>query len=127
MLHALLILVGLQCLGDLIARAAGLPVPGTVIGLVLLWLGLTIRGARAGSAPAVPAALDQTVRKLHDHFGLLFVPPGAGVVAHLDQLAQHGVALLMVVMVSTALTIAATALIAARARTVPRSAGVPAE
>ena len=127
MLHALLILVGLQWVGDWIAGAVGLPVPGTVIGLVLLWLGLSIHGARVGTSRAVPEALGQTIRGLHDHFGLLFVPAGAGVVAHLDQLAQHGVALVIVIIFSTALTIGATALIAAGARTAAASAGVPAE
>jgi holin-like protein len=127
MLHALLILVGLQYVGGWIAGAVGLPVPGTVIGLVLLWLGLSVHGARISNARAVPEALVRTVRGLHDHFGLLFVPAGAGVVAHLDQLAQHGVALLIVIIVSTALTIGATAVIAAGARTAPASAGVPAE
>lgn len=113
MLYAVLTLVALQCVGDLIAAAASLPIPGMVIGLVLLVCGLGVRGWRLGFQHAVPEALNRTAGTLHGNFGLLFVPAGVGVVANLPRLAADGLALLGAVLLSTAITIAVTATIAA--------------
>lgn len=113
MLYAVLMLVALQCLGDLIAGAASLPIPGMVIGLMLLLCGLGLRGWWLGSQHAVPGALNRVAGTLHGHFGLLFVPAGVGVIANLDRIASSGLALLVVVLLSTAVTIAVTAMIVA--------------
>jgi putative effector of murein hydrolase LrgA (UPF0299 family) len=112
MLYAVLTLVMLQCLGDLISAAASLPISGMVIGLMLLLSGLTIRSWWLGSERAVPEALNQVTGSLHGHFGLLFVPAGVGVVANIDRLQADGLALLATVLLSTAVTIAVTAVIA---------------
>jgi holin-like protein len=113
MLYAGLALVALQCLGDLIAAAGSLPIPGMVIGLILLFCGLSVRGWWLGSQRAVPGALNRLAGSLHSHFGLLFVPAGVGVVANIDRLAMDGPALLAAVLISTAVTVAVTATIAA--------------
>jgi holin-like protein len=113
LLHTVLVLIALQCAGDLIAAAASVPIPGMVIGLVLLLAGLGIRGRRLGPQRAVPHALARIAETLHGHFGLLFVPAGVGVLANIGRLAANGPALLAAVLCSTALTIAVTATIAA--------------
>lgn len=113
MLYAVLTLVVLQCLGDLVAAAASLPIPGMVIGLMLLLCGLGIRSWRLGSQRAAPDALNRVAGTLHSHFGLLFVPAGVGVIANIDRLATDGLALLGAVLLSTTVTIAVTATIAA--------------
>lgn len=113
MLYAILTLIAVQCLGDLIAAAIALPIPGMVIGLMLLLCCLGIRGWWLGSQRAVPDALNRVAGTLHGHFGLLFVPAGVGVVANIDRLATDGLALLAAVLLSTAVTIALTAMIAA--------------
>jgi holin-like protein len=113
MLYAVLTLIALQCLGDLIAAATSLPIPGMVIGLMLLLCSLGIRSWRLGSQRAVPDALNRVAGTLHGHFGLLFVPAGVGVVANIDRLETDGLALLAAVLLSTAVTIAITAMIAA--------------
>lgn len=112
-MYAVLTLIALQSLGDLIAATASLPIPGTVIGLMLLLCGLGIRGWRLGSQRAVPDALNRAAGTLHGHFGLLFVPAGVGVVANMDRLAADGPALLAAVLLSTVITIAVTAAVAA--------------
>jgi holin-like protein len=120
-LYAMLILFALQCLGDLIAAAAALPIPGMVIGLVLLVFVLALRSRRLGAERAVPDALNRVAAGLHGHFGLLFVPAGVGVLANIHRLATDGLALLAAVLFSTAMTIALTALIAVWRPSVVRS------
>src|SRR5262249_7686795 len=128
MLYAVLTLIALQCLGDLIAAAASLPIPGMVIGLMLLLCGLGVRSWRLGFQRVVPDALNRVAGTLHGHFGLLFVPAGVGVVANMDLLAADGLALLAAVLLSTAITIAVTATIASLRRKVVHSPEtIPAE
>lgn len=105
MLNALLLLLALQVTGDTLVALVGLPIPGMVIGLVLLLAILAARGRWLGAERAVPPGLDAAAKGLHDHLGLLFVPAGAGIVAHFGLLGVEGPALLLAVVVGTATTI----------------------
>jgi holin-like protein len=128
MLHAFLVVLALQVVGDLIADLLTIPVPGMVIGLVLLLAGLGLRRRWLGPERAVPQAIQQLAKGLHDNFGLLFVPAGVGVVANFHRIATDAPALLATILLSTVLTIAVTALIAAeRSNTVRAVDTTPAE
>lgn len=116
MLHALLLLLLLQLFGEALVMVLRLPVPGMVVGLALLLGLLAWRARRLGADRAIPADLDALVKGLHGHLGLLFVPAGAGVLAQVDLVAREGPAILLAVVVSTALTMTVTAVIA-RGRT----------
>lgn len=105
---AILTLIGLQLAGDLIADVSALPVPGMVIGLILLVAALWVRGRMQGSADAVPEALNRMAKALHDNLGLLFVPAGVGVMANLQILATDAVGLFAAVAVSTLVTVTVT-------------------
>src|ERR1700722_7484219 len=67
------VLWGFAELGDLIATAAHLTVPGSVIGMLLLWAALEARVVRLN-------LIDGGARILMAVLGLLFVPAGAGFV-----------------------------------------------
>ena len=99
-------LLVLQSLGELLAHALVLPFPGPVIGMVLLLPLLRWR--------AVREPVEATAGFLLAHLSLLFVPVGVGVVAHLELLAGHGAALLAVIVVSTWIGLAVTALVLRR-------------
>lgn len=105
MLNALVLLLALQFAGEALVARAGLPIPGMVVGLVLLLTILAARGRWLGAARAVPPGLDAAAKGLHDHLGLLFVPAGAGIVAHFGLLGVEGPALLLAVVAGTAATI----------------------
>jgi holin-like protein len=113
MLYAFLVVLALQGLGDLIADLLAIPVPGMVIGLSVLLAGLGLRRHWLGPERALPQTIEQLAKGLHDNFGLLFVPAGVGVVANFHRIATDAPALLATVLLSTILTIAVTALIAA--------------
>ncbi len=101
MLRALTILLVCQFAGEVTARAAGLPLPGPVIGLLLLLVALIIRGGP-------DKGLHDTSSGLLRHLSLLFVPAGVGVVTQLDALAQNWAAILVAVVVSTTLGLVVT-------------------
>jgi len=104
MLPAITLLLVYQLIGEVIARFFALPVPGPVIGMALLFATLAVRGA-------VSDELRGTANGLLQHLSLLFVPAGTGVMLHLDRLADEWLALLASLLVSTALTIAVSALL----------------
>jgi holin-like protein len=58
----------------------------------------------------LPSALVETANGLLKHLSLLFVPAGVGVVQQLDRLGSEGVRLVAVIVLSTAITLAVTAL-----------------
>jgi putative effector of murein hydrolase LrgA (UPF0299 family) len=111
MLHAILILLGCQLIGEVISRGLSLPVPGPVIGMAVLFSALQWR-ARAGKAADVAELpLGAVAAFLLANLSLLFVPAGTGIVRQIDVLAAHGVGLIVALVVSTALTLIVTALV----------------
>jgi holin-like protein len=120
MLAGLTWLLVFQCLGEVIVRGLGLPVPGPVIGMLLLFVTLRIRRPLAERVEGAATALLQ-------HLSLLFVPAGVGVMLHVGRLADEWPAIVAALVLSTVLAIGVTA-VAMRAlvrRGVPRDAGRP--
>ena len=103
MLPFLTLLLLCQLAGEVVARLAGLPVPGPVVGLVLLFGVLVVRGRPA-------PALEQGADRLLGHLSLLFVPAGVGVVQYLGTLADQWLAVTVALVGSAVAGIAATGL-----------------
>ncbi len=59
----------------------------------------------------LPLALGDTADGLLRHLSLLFVPAGTGVIQHLDRLGTDAMRLVAVVVLTTAITLAVTALV----------------
>lgn len=104
MIAALTLLLLCQLAGELLARLLGLPVPGPVLGLVLLFLFCCLR-------PQMPDALRDTAQTILRHLSLLFVPAGVGVMVHAARIESEWVAIVVALLVSAVLTIAVTALV----------------
>ncbi|QBX33680.1 CidA/LrgA family protein [Paracoccus liaowanqingii] len=102
MIRMLAIILGFQLVGEVASRALGLPLPGPVLGLVLLALACILR-------PALAEAIRPTASGLLSHLSLFFVPAGVGIVAHWDLLRVQGLGLAVAIMGSTALALAAGA------------------
>ena len=80
-----------------------MPVPGPVVGLVLLLPALQWARLRTPIAAAADLLLA--------HLSLLFVPVGVGVITHLALVSRHGVQLLVVIVLATWVGLAVTALV----------------
>jgi len=102
MLEYLTLILICQLAGEFVVNAAGLPIPGPVIGMILLFLFLIFKGE-------IPQQLESVTRGLLNNLSLMFVPAGVGVMVHLKLLEADGAALLIAIVVSTALTIMVTA------------------
>ncbi|THD85310.1 CidA/LrgA family protein [Aliigemmobacter aestuarii] len=104
MIHALLVILGAQLAGEAIAQALGLPLPGPVLGLILLVAGFA-------TIPGLLALVRPVAQGILGHLSLLFVPAGVGVVGHLDRLGASGLPLILAIVLSTVLAIAVGALV----------------
>lgn len=104
MLGALTLILCCQLAGELLVEASGLPVPGPVVGMVLLFAWLALR---KGVDKDLGATADALLRNL----ALLFVPAGVGVVLHLGLLGREGIAISVALIVSTLATVVVTALV----------------
>jgi holin-like protein len=112
MIEAIAAVLLCQLLGEGMARALALPVPGPVIGLMLLFCALLARDRlmpQAASPDETP--LGVLAGFLLAHLSLLFVPAGVGIVGQWELIARHGVGLLLSLVVSTAAALAVSALV----------------
>lgn len=106
-----------QLVGEALARGLGLPVPGPVIGMGLMFLFLIARDARRSPlprllpAPLTDGTLETMAKALLVNLSLLFVPAGVGVVGRLDLIRTQGVKLAIILLVSTAISLLTTVLV----------------
>lgn len=102
MLETLIWLIGYYLAGEFLARSLALPLPGSVLGMLLLFVSLCVRRG-------VPLTLREHVPPLMQHLSLLFIPSGVGAVLLSARLAEHAAALAVVLTVSTLATLLASA------------------
>lgn len=103
MLGAITTLLVYQLVGEVLVHFFALPVPGPVVGMLLLFLSLWLKGS-------IPEALHTTANTILQHLSLLFVPAGVGVMVHFARVSGEILAIVVAVLSSTALAIAAAAL-----------------
>ena len=77
MILGFLALLACQLAGQFIVDAVGVPVPGPVVGMVLLLVVLLVR--KPGNDSGTVRAADALLR----HLQLLFIPAGVGLIAYL--------------------------------------------
>jgi len=96
-----LILFGFLGLGEALAASTGVPIPGSVLGMLLLTAALVSGLVR-----------EEWVARVSDgllgHLGLLFVPPGVGVMLHFDLIRREWLPIVATLAVSTVAVLAAT-------------------
>ncbi len=102
-LRGLAWLLVFQSIGELVSRGLSLPLPGPVVGMVLLLIALRF--------PRVREPVSECARFLLSHLSLLFIPVGVGVMTNLTLLSQYGGRMLVVITLSTWIGLAVTALV----------------
>jgi len=87
--------------GEIAARSGLLPLPAPVTGLILLYADLAGRGK-------LPDDLAVLADRLLQFLGMLFVPAGVGVIAHLNVLKTEALPILAAIIGGTAITLFVT-------------------
>ena len=101
MLGAITGLLACQLAGEVLVRLSGVPVPGPVAGMALLFVVLLVRGG-------VPEGLERVTRGLLGHLALLFVPASVGVMVHLGTIGHEALPILGALVGGTAVTMVVT-------------------
>lgn len=107
MLDAITAIFCCQLAGELLVKTLALPVPGPVVGMLILFSWLTVRGS-------VSASLEQVTDGLLANLSLLFVPAGVGVMLHAGLLGREWLAIGVALVVSTLASVAVTGLVMRR-------------
>ncbi|QYY31014.1 MULTISPECIES: CidA/LrgA family protein [Cupriavidus] len=104
MLQTFAILLVFQSVGEVVSYALRLPVPGPVLGMIMLfgWLVFDDR---------LLPIIQGTTSELLKHLSLLFVPAGVGIMVHANRIEGEWMPILIALVVSTWLAIATTAVV----------------
>ncbi len=102
MLSAIALILAFQVAGEIISRATGIPVPGPVIGMILMLLAFFVKDDLIDR-------IRPTGGVLLTNLSLLFVPAGVGVMRYTDLFLREGLAIGAVLVLSTIIAMLVTA------------------
>lgn len=105
MIKALAVLLLFQCLGETIAFVGNIPVPGPVIGMLLLLAALRL-------SKRTRSTVEQPCLAFLKHLSVLFVPAGVGIVLNAGQVESDLLPIAATILIGTALTVCITAITA---------------
>ena len=102
MLEYFTLILVFQLIGEFTVSTFDVPFPGPVVGMVLLFVFLVIKGT-------IPEKLGGVSGALLNNLSLLFIPAGVGVMAHVEVLGADVWPLSIALVASTLITIVVTA------------------
>lgn len=102
MIGAIAALLLMQLIGTLLVQFTHIPLPGPVVGMLLLFLYLLWSGG-------VPKSLLRTTRPILENLSLLFVPAGVGILAHWNEVAGQAGKVAIVLVLGAVITLVVTA------------------
>lgn len=95
------IILMILLLGEAIRMGTGISIPGTVIGMIILFIALLTKVIKLDQ-------IDMISKFLLDHLAFLFVPAGVGLISSLDLIGKAWLPILAIVLISTVLVIGIT-------------------
>lgn len=107
MINTFATLLIFQTLGEGLGYAFALPIPGPVIGMLLLFFYLLIK-------PRAAEKLAPTTLEFLKHLSLLFIPAGVGIMVHAQRVAAEWLPIATALVISTVVSLVVTALVMRR-------------
>ena len=117
MVPAFALLLVFQLIGEVAVQLLALPLPGPLVGMLLLFAALVVRGA-------LPPSLGEAANALLGHLMLLFIPAVTGVMMYFERIGQEWLPFFAACILGAAVTLAVTAL---TLRWMLRATGTPGE
>ncbi|WP_456379555.1 CidA/LrgA family protein [Thiolapillus sp.] len=103
-LNGITLLLCYQLAGEIGVKLLQWPVPGPVLGMLLLFLTMLLSKKYAPSVDVASTAL-------LSHLSLLFVPAGVGMMVHFEHLANEWLPIVVALVLGTVVTMATSALV----------------
>jgi holin-like protein len=104
MINTFATLLVFQTLGEGLAFGFSLPIPGPVIGMVLLFCYLLVK--RDAAQKLAPVTLE-----FLKHLSLLFVPAGVGIMVYAQRVASEWLPIAAALIISTVVSLVVTAVV----------------
>lgn len=101
-LQQLMIILGAYLLGVIIQTAFSMPIPGTVLGLIILFLGLY-------SGIIKVEMIEDMCEILISHMSFLFIPAGVGLITSFNLLSGKIIAFSLIILITTVIVWLVTA------------------
>jgi holin-like protein len=101
LLRQFAIVIVICFLGEILNRFLGIPIPGNVLGMIILLAGLVTKVIKL-------SYIEDISEFLLKHLAFFFVPAGVGIISSLDILKGNWTSILAIVFISTVLVTAAT-------------------
>jgi len=101
-IYGVTILLVYQLAGEVSVHFLGLPIPGPVMGMTMLFLTLLLRGDTGPS-------LDTAASGLLSHLSLLFVPAGVGMIVHFNRIMDEWLPITAALVLGTVVTMTVSA------------------
>lgn len=99
MIASFAFILGFQVLGEALSRLFGLPVPGPVLGMVLMLFAFFLKDNLVDE-------IRPTAGVLLANMSLLFVPAGVGIMRHGERFMNEGIGIVVTIMASTLIAMA---------------------
>lgn len=103
LLRQLGIILGIALLGEIISKLLNLPIPGNVLGMVILLIFLSLKIVKI-------EMIEELSNFLLGYLAFFFIPAAVGLIANLDLLKEQGIAILTICVISTIVAIVVTGL-----------------
>lgn len=99
-----IIILGIYLLGELISKGLNLPVPGNIIGMLLLLLLLCTKVIKVENV--------ETVSNFFlDHLAFFFIPAGVGLLTSFDSIKSSLIQIVLICIIATTIVIVVTGLV----------------
>jgi holin-like protein len=102
MLACIAVFLLLQIIGESISLLLNLPIPGAVLGMVMMLICLILKYG-------LIEEVRPTANILLAHLALLFVPAGIGIIRQTERITSEWLAITLVIVLGTAITMLVTA------------------
>ena len=102
-LNGLTLLLIFQFMGEISVRLLALPIPGPVVGMMLLFIYLLLANTHKSHN------IHHTANTLLGHLSLLFVPAGVGLMVHFDKITSAWLSISTSIIIGVIITILSTA------------------
>lgn len=96
-----IIIFGISYLGEILSKSLSLPVPGTVIGMFLLFIALYFKIIKVKQ-------IEKAVNILLINMAIFFIPPGVRLISSLDYMKGNWVKIIVLMVLTTLITMIVT-------------------
>ncbi|GLI58194.1 CidA/LrgA family protein [Propionigenium maris DSM 9537] len=101
MILEFIIIFGISYLGEILSKILSLPVPGTVIGMFLLFIALYFKVIKVKQ-------IERGVDILLINMAIFFIPPGVRLISSLDYMKGNWIKIIVLMILTTLITMVVT-------------------